>query len=744
MNSTRGAGAPRGVSGSLSFRGGGTRGPLRSLWALLLLPLVIARAPAADPQLPYPPQLQRDVDFWVRVYTQIDTDSGYLHDQYNLGIVYDTLHFAPNSSPRARQRMVNQAREHYVAELERIASGQGPLSPEDERIKTLWGAQATPERLREATDDIRFQLGQANRFKAGLIRSGTWQKDIAQALKEEGLPPELAALPLVESSYNPSAYSKVGAAGLWQFMRSTGRRFMRIDRTVDDRMDPFRATEAAAQLLAYNYRILGTWPLALTAYNHGVAGMRRAVDTLGTTDIVTIVRTYQSRTFGFASRNFYVSFLAALKIERDPDKYFGTIVPMKEASFREVRMPAYVDVRSLERALDLDSETLRELNPALRPAVWRGRLAVPRGYELRLPSDGPTLTAAMLAKRLGSQTLLASAASRRPQTTPSRLVTALVPPANASGVTSAATSPPAANASRARPVVASALPANASRAMPGVTSALPVDANGATLVAASVSTAHYSRVTFAASSPTVTTIPASTPEGDALPQVASSFGLPKQRLLDFNGLEGSGASSDMRNRGTGGETGITSSQGSADDAAGDNDTAQPVSAAQADALSPALGPADGSSQSADPTDYSVAQNGTIRVAAAETLGHYADWLGIRAQDLRRINHLRFGRPVMVGHRIRLDFRRVPPGEFEARRRNYHQALEASYFAAHRILGTQPYVAQRGDSLWTLTQHFSQLPLWLLRQYNPDTDFANLRPGTQIVVPRIEDVSASSD
>src|SRR6185437_278970 len=144
--------------------------------------------------------------------------------------------FAPNSSPRARQRIVNQARDHYVAELERIASGQGPLTPEEERIKALWGAQATPERLREATDDIRFQLGQANRFKAGLIRSGTWHKDIAQALKDEALPP-------VESSYNPSAYSKVGAAGLWQFMRSTGRRFMRIDRTVDDRMDPFQATE---------------------------------------------------------------------------------------------------------------------------------------------------------------------------------------------------------------------------------------------------------------------------------------------------------------------------------------------------------------------------------------------------------------------------------------------------------------------------------------------------------------------
>jgi peptidoglycan lytic transglycosylase D len=682
MNSTRGAGA--------------LRRPMRWLWMVLLMPFVIGRAPAADPAIPYPPQLQRDVNFWVRVYTQIDTNSGYLHDQYNLAVVYDTLHFAPGSSQRARERMVDQARDHYAAGLRRIAAAKGPLSPEDERIKALWGSEATPERLLEATDDIRFQLGQANRFKEGLIRSGAWQKDIASALKDEGLPPELAALPLVESSYNPRAYSKVGAAGLWQFMPSTGRRFMRIDRAVDDRMDPFRATDAAAQLLAYNYRILGTWPLALTAYNHGVAGMRHAVETLGTTDIVTIVRTYQSRTFGFASRNFYVSFLAALKIDRDPQKYFGTIVPIREERFREVRVPAYVSIGPLERALDIDPETLRDLNPALRPAVWRGRRPVPRGYELRLPADGPALTAAMLTKKLGSQVLLARASAPRARAIPASLVR----------------------------------PAQTERTHLVAAVMKPSPAASATPVVASTAPAYVSRVAFAASSATSASIPASTAEGDALPETASKFGLANQRLLDFNGIDGASQAG---------------SQSSTDEsAAGDDEGEQPVSGAQADELSPSLGPADGSGQNADPTDYSVARNGTILVASAETLGHYADWLGVRAADLRRINHMSFHRPVRVGQRIRLDFRRVPPEEFEARRRGYHQALEASYFAAHRIVGTQQYSAQSGDSLWTLTQHFSQVPLWLLRQYNPDIDFADLRPGTQLVVPRIEDVSAGSD
>ena len=225
-----------------------------------------------------------------------------------------TVHFAPDEAPRERQRQVDDARERLEAALRRIAEGgDTPLSPEDQHIKELWGAEATPARLHAAIDDVRFQLGQADRFRAGLVRSGAWETHIAETLANLGLPAELAVLPHVESSFNPAAYSKVGAAGLWQFMRSTGRRYMRIDGAVDDRLDPFRSTEAAAQLLAYNYRVLGTWPLALTAYNHGSAGMLHAKETMGSDDIVKIVRGYTSRSFGFASRNFYVSFLAALE-----------------------------------------------------------------------------------------------------------------------------------------------------------------------------------------------------------------------------------------------------------------------------------------------------------------------------------------------------------------------------------------------------------------------------------------------
>jgi membrane-bound lytic murein transglycosylase D len=773
--------------------------------------------------MPRPPELERDVQFWVHVYTQVDTNGGFLHDQYNLGVVYETLHFAPNTSPRQREHIVDQARGKYVAALRRIAAAKdGPLSEDDQRIKDMWGTEGTPSRLLEATEDIRFQLGQADRFKEGLIRSGAWETHIAETLANLGLPAELAVLPHVESSFNPAAYSKVGAAGLWQFMRSTGRRYMRIDGSVDDRLDPFRSTEAAAQLLAYNYRVLGTWPLALTAYNHGAAGVRRAKETLGTDDIVKIVRSYNSRSFGFASRNFYVSFLAALEVDRNPEKYFGPLEKLSEAKFQEVVVPGYVSIQSLERALKLDGQKLRALNPALLRAVWDGQRRVPKAYRLRLPIDGEKWSTELLAQRLNPNELYAGQPEPRRYRVQRGDTIAKV--ADSYGVTAEAL----ARMNRLRTsarlrvgryiTIPEQVPGTQPAAAIAVASASPPPAP-ATIGTTAV--APPAAIPSAPVSTPGTTSPAATEasnvyvvhRGDSLSEIASKFGLTEAQLLKLNGIrnrdfifEGqqltikapaaaaaalastdaaAGAKPERSNTApttataapatthastaaastaaigsttvastipattpvvSGGVPAAEAQRESEEDAAAVATTrhgkaaaenAQPVSAAQAEELSPALGPAADVQQNPDPTDYTVAKDDTVLVAAAETLGHYADWLGVTAAHLRQINKMSYGRPVVVGRKIHLDFHKVSREVFEQRRREYHQALQASYFASHRIVGTEVYIARRGDSLWTITQRYSQLPVWLLQQYNPDVDFADLHPGTQIVMPRVE-------
>lgn len=689
MNST---GGPAGRRGAI-------RWPLSACrWSFAALSAWLAFAPALaqDNPMPRPPQLERDVQFWIRVYTQIDTNAGLLHDQYNLGVVYDTLHFAPNTTPAERERQVDQARERYGAALHRIAdAADAPLSDDDQRIRDLWGAESTPARLRSAIDDIRFQLGQADRFRAGLIRSGAWETHIAETLANLGLPAELAVLPHVESSFNPGAYSKVGAAGLWQFMRSTGRRYMRIDSAVDDRLDPFRSTEAAAQLLAYNYRVLGSWPLALTAYNHGTAGVRHAKETLGTDDIVRIVRSYNSRTFGFASRNFYVSFLAALDIDRNPEKYFGALQKQSETRFQEVQVPAYVPMATLERALKIDADRLRALNPALLRSVWDGRQRVPKAYHLRLPLEGSPWTRDLLAQRLSPAEMFAGQ-SGPPRYRVQRGDT-LAQVAERYGVSAEALA-------RLNHLRTSA------RLHAGSTITVP-ETPSVTVAAAATPVPAAPAASGPGRTPTITIEPAS-PGGAVSQDVA-------QRE---SAEDAAAAAAAAKSR-----TAATSPQ--------------PVSAAQAEALSPALGPAAEAEQSADPNDYSVGHDDTIRVAGDETLGHYSDWLSVSTQHVRDINRFKFRRPVLIGQRIRLDFGKVSREAFETRRREYHRQLQAAYFAAHRIVGTEVYIARPGDSLWTLTQHAAQMPIWLVQQYNPDADLADLHPGTQIVMPRVEEVGS---
>ncbi|MEJ2221529.1 MAG: lytic transglycosylase domain-containing protein [Desulfobacterales bacterium] len=155
--------------------------------------------------------------------------------------------------------------------------------------------------------NLRCQIGQKDPFRQGIIRSGAYLTEMKQIFHDAGLPEDLVYLPHVESSFNPEAYSKFGAAGMWQFTRSTGKSFMTVSYAVDERRDPIISTRAAARLLKRNYKKLRNWPMAITAYNHGVTGMLRAKRRKG--DYETIFKEYRSRIFKFASRNFYSEFL---------------------------------------------------------------------------------------------------------------------------------------------------------------------------------------------------------------------------------------------------------------------------------------------------------------------------------------------------------------------------------------------------------------------------------------------------
>jgi membrane-bound lytic murein transglycosylase D len=704
--------------------------------ALLCCLLLSRFAFAADTLLPRPPELEPDVQFWIRVYTEISTNEGFIHDQHRLGVVYEKVQFEPDTPPHERAHKVDAERERYHDMLLRLARGVEPQDADERRVKELWGVDGTPLRLTQAAEDIRFQLGQSDRFRAGMVRAGAWETHIGEVLANLGLPAEIAALPHVESSFDPYAYSKVGAAGLWQFMRSTGRRFMRIDSAVDERLDPYRATEAAAQLLNYNYRLLGSWPLAITAYNHGAEGMRRAREQLGTDDIVKIVREYHSPSFGFASRNFYVSFLAALSVSQNPDKYFTSLDRSSESGFRELKMPASASAAALLRTLGIDRDTLRGLNPALRPAVWNGQHPVPAGYVLRLPTSAEKWNTELLAQRMG---VASSVTAPVATVTTVSDVQAMNTEAKPTVVASTASTRQGKKSKKGAP--ASSTTTTVATATQPVVS--PPAASPVSPVSAGDSAQYYVVQT-----------------GDTVEAIAVRTRLPVKDLMALNSMHDQdelyeGQRLRLVKEAPEPETVTSVAAVEAAKAAvqesEEEDQAvkaarkqaartEVVSKAEAQAQGPELGAGAEASASVDPADYSVASDETIRVVAAETLGHYADWLGTSASKLRALNHLKGKTPVVMGKRLKLDFNKVTPEEFEQKRRDYHERLEAAYFASHRIDGTEVYIARKGDSLWSITQRSVKVPVWLLQQYNPDLDFGDLRPGTQISLPKVEDVT----
>jgi len=700
-------------------------------------------APTTSPFV-RPAELDLDVHFWQRVYTEAGTDGGFIHDDEHLDVIYEQLTLPAALPPRARAKRVDDAKDKYTAILRKLAGASGELSVEEQRVRDLWPKSAGRTTLLEAAEHVRFQLGQANRFKEGLVRSGRWMPNIQKIFESQGLPKELAALPHVESSFNPYAYSKVGAAGMWQFMRGTGKRFLRIDNAVDERLDPYKSTQAAASFLEQNYAVLGKWPLALTAYNHGAAGMRRAVNQLGTDDIATILRKYDSRSFGFASRNFYLAFLAALEIDNNPEKFFGPLRRDAVDSSKIVVLPDYMAMPSLMTAMGVSAEELKRLNPSLLPGVWNGNRRVPRGFELRAPpsidltqalahvgtrehydeqikdtqhrvQNGETLS--VIATRYGlSQSRLAEL--NRLQT-PYRLRVGQV------------LDLPAANAAIAGVAIPTSQP---------ITTPASVQAKPELPVAGTVPPKKEFESRYVVR------------RGDTLSRIARRFGLTENQLMQLNKInerdniyEGQVLAMDAQEASsTPAEPPITAPVATV--AAAEVETtpstesAEPISRIEAEALGPTLVPGAQTAESADPSDYSVHADDSIRVEATETLGHYAEWLNMTPTRLRSLNKMSRDKPLVLGRRVRLDFSKVERMEFESQRVAYHRQLQDVFFTQYRISGSEVHKVRSGDSVWILSQKQYNVPIWLLRQYNPDVDLEALKPGATIVIPKVEAIA----
>ncbi len=262
-------------------------------------------------------------------------------------------------------------------------------------IRTLAGSADVPvDYTPEVIASIRyFQTDRREMFRRWLYRSGTYMPMIREAFGEAGLPQDLAYKAMIESGFNPRAYSRVGAAGIWQFVRYTAPLYgLKRNTWVDERRDPQKATHAAARHIQHLYDLFGDWRLVIAAYNCGQGRLNRAIRKAGTRDF------WKLKNLPRETRNHLPRFMAALLISKDPEWFgFSDVVYQPPLAYDTVQVSEWVDLRLAAECAGTSYESMRALNPELR----RGYTPAPpvrKVYPLRIPAGSADLFRANYAR----------------------------------------------------------------------------------------------------------------------------------------------------------------------------------------------------------------------------------------------------------------------------------------------------------------------------------------------------------
>jgi membrane-bound lytic murein transglycosylase D len=626
---------------------------------------------------PTAPVIERQKAFWVRIFSEVRSNQGLIHDGELTQPIYEKLDLG-ELSLRNQRALIRKRIDAVSARLRDLAAALAAGAEPDEdarRLMSLFPEQVTPGTIRQAARNVRFQRGLADRFLRGLIHSGLYLERMRKILADHGVPGDLAYLPHVESSFNYRTYSRAGAAGIWQFTHGTGTQYMRIGYEVDERLDPLLSTRAAAALLADNYAALESWPLAITAYNHGRQSLMRIVARTGTRDLAHLIEHYDGWLFKFASKNFYAEFLAAREVANDPERYFGPVETKPPLRFHHVELPFYADFKQTARLLGLERDLLEELNPSLRPPVLQGMKYVPKGYTLRLPEAIPPdqfMASIPDGMRYPSQKRTTEVVVMRGDTLyelGKRHSVSWQEIAVANNI----------SAFRSiRPGQRLILP-GAGRSPRPTPPGEPLAAAGK-------------------SAPQAPGAPAPSEEmAPAGPPAAAASGRPALALLP--------------------------------------DSSVPAPLPE----SLAFQRAEGASLFQDlELHHTSGRRAELIAAYGETLGHYGEWAGVPTETLRRLNGGASLGVIRPGDRIAIPLTRVSAEDFLQKRLEYHHGREEDFYSVYAVTELSKVRVRRGDTAWSIAQS-TNVPMWLFYQHNPTLIDGALQAGTTVLVPVIEEI-----
>lgn len=680
---------------------------------------------AQDSIFPVPEFLIPNVEFWKNIYTQISSAEGLIHDRDFPQLVYDRV-TGKSDSPIVKNR-----RDQIVSSLHIITSQPESTWTDSERqIFEMFKSKASILDLQGAAERVRFQQGQMERFREGLRRSGMYLDTIKAILASNGVPLQLAYLPHVESSFITEAYSKVGAAGLWQFMRGTGKLYgMKIDYSIDERRDPVIATMAAAKYLSSSYKELGTWPLAITSYNHGVYGMKRAVKQTGSKDLAVIIQNYSSRSFKFASSNFYSCFIAASQIAENHQTWFPSVTLMQPVRYNDISLTHYMNPGTLCKYLGITTEALINLNPAIRPVVFEQHKQLPIGLNIHIPLEiSPEKALAALSLIPDS---LKSKMPERPRyyqvnkgdnlyAIATRLGVSIHELAYENNITKynriragqVLRVPGAAAKPESRPVEVASVNAAAAEKKPAPVVAEPAVVEPQVSEAAiEIAQAEAQQILAPEEIPvtkneSVVPIPVKPPVSAPVKPIP----VPEEEKI-------------------------------------------PDSLKEAVMATALIEPeAEPSSRPSVPSDFdiniynldvvlsTVGTSAELRVSVDETIGHYADWLKIPTSKIRKLNSMGANSDIRVNSKLLIPVASQTDLEnFVAARLEYHMAIEEDFYSQFVVSDLKKHTLERGQTLWDLCNSGENtIPLWLLKKFNKHIDLNRLIPGLTVWIPIISE------
>ncbi len=360
-----------------------------------------SRANSQEEVFPIPPLVQNQTDFWIKAFLRYESSATIIHDPEFVDVIIDVIDFE-NMKDKfnngrtyykgERRDIINRYVDRYqlaINRLQKIGKKALEYGAMEQRVLQVYSRrQETLSRLFTEEIYLRTQQGLADEFPKAAERADRYLPYMERIFANKGLPVELTRIVFVESMFNKAALSKVGASGVWQFMPDTARLYMTVNGHIDERLSPLKATYGAAELLESNYRLLKSWPLAVTAYNHGPGGMQKAARTVGSTNLDDIIRRYQAPSFGFASRNFYSEFLAARHVYKTlyQSKAFAKQQPLK---IDHVRLDRPTSVDQLLTQTPLNRQILEEYNHCLLPKAFESHRyqPLPAGFELIVPVE---------------------------------------------------------------------------------------------------------------------------------------------------------------------------------------------------------------------------------------------------------------------------------------------------------------------------------------------------------------------